>query len=204
MTFRHFTLFLSLAALAAPVFAEKADRDKPMLLEASKISIDDLKKIQILEGDVVITKGTMILKAARVVVTEDAYGFQKGVAFAAPGSKATFRQKREGREDYIEGEAERIEYDTRSEIAELFHRAWIRSGEDELRGDYVWYDALNEKYLASAGPTNEASAPPARVRAIIQPRGKGAASVTEKRGEQLELRGAQGISTEFDPGPAGH
>ena len=203
MTFRHFTLFLALALVSTPGVAEKADREKPMLLEASKISIDDLKKVQILEGDVVITKGTMVLKAARVVVTEDAYGFQKGVAFAAPGSKATFRQKREGRDDYIEGEAERIEYDTRSEIAELFHRAWIRSGEDELRGDYVWYDALNEKYLASAAPAGDSSASPARVRAIIQPKGKGAAPVVEKRGEQLELRGAQGISTEFDPGPAG-
>ncbi|WP_415033256.1 lipopolysaccharide transport periplasmic protein LptA [Azonexus sp.] len=203
MILRLTVCLATLLCLAAPASAEKADRDKPMLLEASKISIDDLKKIQILEGDVIITKGTMVLKAARVVVTEDAYGFQKGVAFAAPGAKATFRQKREGREDYIEGEAERIEYDTRSEVAELFHKAWIRSGEDELRGDYVWYDALNEKYLANAATASEAGAPPPRVRAIIQPKGKGSAPSNEKRGEQLELRGAQGISTEFDPGPAG-
>ena len=72
-----------------------------------------------------------------------------------------------------------------------------------MRGDYVWYDALNEKYLASAAPAGDSTASPARVRAIIQPKGKGAAPVVEKRGEQLELRGAQGISTEFDPGPAG-
>ena len=69
MTFRHFTLFLALALVSTPGVAEKADREKPMLLEASKISIDDLKKVQILEGDVVITKGTMVLKAARVVET---------------------------------------------------------------------------------------------------------------------------------------
>ena len=194
MTFRHFTLFLALALASTPGVAEKADREKPMLLEASKISIDDLKKVQILEGDVVITKGTMVLKAARVVVTEDAYGFQKGVAFAAPGSKATFRQKREGRDDYIEGEAERIEYDTNTEIAELFHRAWVKSGGDEVKGDYIWYDSVNEKYLATAGEQRNPKAGPPRVRAILQPKNKGSeAPVAPTKGERLDLRGSTSL-----------
>ena len=188
MTFRHFTLFLALALVSTPGVAEKADREKPMLLEASKISIDDLKKVQILEGDVVITKGTMVLKAARVVVTEDAYGFQKGVAFAAPGSKATFRQKREGRDDYIEGEAERIVHDARSEKTEFFVRGWVKSGQDEVKGHYISYDALTEQYLVTnAGETKSAKgAPQARVRAIIQPKGKNAPE--ENTGEPLTLK----------------
>ena len=66
-----------LLAVALPALAERADRDKPMLLEANRMSIDDAKKVQILEGDVVVTKGTMLLKADRVVITEDKYGFQK-------------------------------------------------------------------------------------------------------------------------------
>jgi len=103
MTVRFATLTLCLLA-ALPVHAERADRDKPMLLEASRVSIDDAKKIQILEGDVVITKGTMILKADRVVITEDQYGFQKGTAFSGKDGLARFRQKREGKDEYIEGE----------------------------------------------------------------------------------------------------
>jgi lipopolysaccharide transport protein LptA len=118
-----------------------ADRDKPMQLEANRVSIDDAKKIQILEGDVVMIKGTMVLKADRVVITEDQYGFQKGTAFGGKDGLARIRQKREGKEEYIEGEAERIEYNTNNEVAELFHRAWVKSGEDEVRGDYIWYDA---------------------------------------------------------------
>ena len=73
-------LVLTLAFLALPAFAERANRDKPMQLEANRISIDDAKKIQILEGDVVVIKGTMVLKADKVVITEDKYGFQLGVA----------------------------------------------------------------------------------------------------------------------------
>lgn len=175
--------------LCQPALAEKADRDKPMQLEANKMSIDDVKKIQILEGNVVITKGTLVLKAERIVLTEDAYGFQKGTAFAGSSGKATFRQKREGRNDYIEGEAQRIEYNSNSEVAELFQRAQIRSGEDEVQGDYIWYDAVSEKFLASASESRTPGAPAGRVRATIQPRNKGSeAAQPEGRGEHLRQR----------------
>jgi lipopolysaccharide export system protein LptA len=112
MNLRLATLTLCLLA-ALPAHAERADRNKPMQLEANRVSIDDAKKVQILEGDVVISKGTMVLKADRIIVTEDKYGFQKGTAFAGKNGLARFRQKLEGKEQYIEGEAERIEYNTK-------------------------------------------------------------------------------------------
>lgn len=189
------SLCLAIALLAtASAHAERADRDKPMQLEANRVSIDDAKKLQILEGDVLITKGTMVLKADRVVITEDAYGFQKGVAFAGKDGLARFRQKREGKEEYIEGEAERIEYDTNTEIAELFHRAWVKSGGDEVKGDYIWYDSVNEKYLATAGEQRNPKAGPPRVRAILQPKNKGSeAPVAPTKGERLDLRGSTSL-----------
>lgn len=193
MILRLATCLLALT-LAVPALAERADRDKPMLLEANRFSIDDVKKIQILEGDVVITKGTLVIKADRIVMTEDAYGFQKGTAFGGKNRPASIRQKREGREDYVEGEAERIEYDSNSEIVELFHRAWVRSGEDEVRGDYIWYDAISEKYLVTAGEGRGPRGQPTRVRAIIQPRNTTTEPVRpEKTGGQLELKGASSL-----------
>lgn len=187
---------LTLCLIASPcAFAEKADRDKPLQLEANKVSIDDAKKIQILEGDVVLIKGTMILKADRVVVTEDQYGFQKGTAFSGKGGLARFRQKREGREEYIDGEAERIEYNTNSEILELFHRAWVKNGEDQLKGDYIWYDTVSEKYLVTAGDNRDPKAPPPRVRATIQPKNKGTQPASSApHGERLDLKGAGGLT----------
>lgn len=195
MTIRLATLSLCLLA-TQPALAERADRDKPMQLEANRISIDDAKKIQILEGNVIITKGTMTLKAERVVVTEDQYGFQKGVAFGGKSGLARFRQKKEGKEEYMEGEAERIEYNTNSEIAELFHRAWVKSGEDQVKGDYIWYDAVSEKYLVTAGEAFNAKAPPTRVRAVIQPKSRGSEPERpETKGGRLDLKGAGGLST---------
>lgn len=165
-------LLAILAAFSGAAHAERADRDKPLQLEANTLSIDDAKKIQILEGDVVVIKGTMVLRADKVVVTEDQYGFQKGVATGGKDGLARIRQKREGREDYVDGEAERIEYNTGSEIAEFFRRAWVKSGEDQVRGDYIWYDGVSEKYLVTAGGKGDAKGAPSRVRAIIQPKSK--------------------------------
>ena len=188
-----YVIFPILALMAFPAFAERADRDKPLQLEANRISIDDAKKIQILEGDVVVIKGTMVLKADRVVVTEDQYGFQKGVATGGKDGLARIRQKREGREEYIEGEAERIEYNTNTEVAELFRRAWVKSGEDQVKGDYIWYDAISEKYLVTAGKSSDAKGQPARVRAIIQPKSKaGQGDQPVDSGQRLELKGSGG------------
>jgi lipopolysaccharide export system protein LptA len=186
-------LVLILAFLTLPAFAERADRDKPMQLEANRISIDDAKKIQILEGDVVVVKGTMVLKADKVVITEDKYGFQLGVATGGKDGLARIRQKREGREEYVEGEAERIEYNTNTEVAELFRRAWVRSGEDQVKGDYIWYDAISEKYLVTAGKSSDPKGQPARVRAIIQPKSKaGQGSQPADSGQRLELKASGG------------
>jgi len=187
---------LSLCLLAAQnALAERADRDKPMQLEANRITIDDARKIQVLEGDVLVTKGTMILKADRIVITEDQYGFQKGTAFGGKDGLARFRQKREGSEDYVDGEAERIEYNSNSEIAELFQRAWVKSGEDQVRGDYIRYDAVSEKYLVTAGENRDPKAPPTRVRAIIQPKNKSAEPErASPQNGHLELKGAAGLN----------
>ena len=194
MILRFLTLSLCLLA-TQNVLAEKADRDKPMQLEANRITIDDAKKIQILEGDVLVTKGTMSLKADRIVITEDQYGFQKGTAFGGKDGLARFRQKREGVEEYVDGEAERIEYNSNSEVAELFHRAWVKSGEDQVRGDYIRYDAVSEKYLVPAGENRAPKGPPARVRAIIQPKNKSTESDRSAAPSgRLELKGAAGLN----------
>lgn len=182
---------LMLTALASPALAERADRERPIGLEADRISVDDVKKVQIFEGNVVLTQGTLIIRANRIVVTQDEDGFQKGVATGGDGGLARFKQKREGKDEYIEGQAERIEHDARSEKTEFFVRAWVRSGLDEVKGNYISYDALTEKYLVTSGLAADGKTPAkaegGRVRAIIQPKGKGGGEPT---GEPLTLKPA--------------
>jgi lipopolysaccharide export system protein LptA len=177
----HFNLLpatLAIAALLAAggALAERADRDQPVNIEANRITVDEAKKIQIFEGNVQLTQGTMVLRAERLVVSQDANGYQKGIAYAGSGRPASFRQKREGRDEYIEGEAERIEHDSKAEKAELFNKAQIKSGLDEVHGQYISYDARTENYLVSGTSPDTASAQPGvqgRVRAVIQPKNRG-------------------------------
>ncbi|WP_246167818.1 lipopolysaccharide transport periplasmic protein LptA [Propionivibrio limicola] len=177
-----------------PAHAEKADKEKPINIEADRVSMDDINKVQVFEGNVMMTQGTMQLRTSKLVVTQDADGFQKGVATGGAGGLSRFRQKRDNSDEYFEGEAERIVHDARSEKTEFFVRAWVKNGQDEVRGHYISYDALNERYAATNnGETKTATgAPQARVRAIIQPKGKNAPA--EDKSAPVNLKPAPSTS----------
>lgn len=185
----HLTVAASILVLALAAHAEKGDREKPINLEADRVSMDDINKVQIFEGNVVMTQGTMQIQTSKLVVTQDSDGFQKGVATGGPNGLARFRQKREGKDEFIEGEAERIVHEARNEKTEFFVRAWVKSGQDEVKGHYISYDAPTEKYLVTnAGGTTKSATgeTQARVRAIIQPKGK--AAPTADKTEPLPLK----------------
>ena len=169
--------FALLLSLAAPALAERADRNQPVNIEANKVTVDDRNKVHVFEGNVILTQGTLTIRGDKVVVTQDAEGFQKGVATAGGGGLARFRQKREGKPDYVEGEAERIEYDSKSNKTKVFVRAWVKSAGDEVRGQYIEYDGYTENYLVNNGSAPTAAGTSGgRVTATIQP--KNAASQT--------------------------
>lgn len=132
--------------------------------------------MHILEGNVVLVRGTMVIRTDKLVVTQDADGFQKGVAYGGAGGLARFRQKREGKDEWIDGEGERIEHDARTEKTDLYVRAYVKSGADEVRGQFITYDGKTENYLVTSGPDGTsalAAGKPDRVRAVIQPKKDG-------------------------------
>ena len=169
-----------LASAAAPAMAEKADADKPTNLSAEQASYDDVKQVTTLTGEALITRGTLIMKAERVTMVEDAAGYQHTTSYAAPGKLATFRQKRDGGADlWIEGEAERIEYDSKTEVAKLFSHAKMRRLEgtrptDEVEGEFISYDSRTEFVAVNNTPTGESKTGGGRIKMVIQPRNAGA------------------------------
>lgn len=169
-------LLLALA-LAAPAHAERADRDKPTQIVADRFVGDDLKQTVVYSGNVTLTRGTLRITGERMELREDPERYRYAVVTAAPGKLASFRQRRDaatpGVEEYVEGYAERIEYDERAETVKFINRAQWRRLEneqprDELTGNLIVYDSRNSKYWA------EGAADPAqgdgRVRTIIAPR----------------------------------
>ena len=174
-------------ALVTPAFAERADRDKPMNIEADAGRYEDQKQVTTFTGNVVVTKGTIVMRGARLEVRQDASGNQSGTMYADPGKRAFFRQKREGVDEYIEGEAETIEYDGKSDIVRFVRRAEMRrlagaTLQDQALGSVIVYNNVTEVYTVDAGARAAgapSAAPGGRIRMILTPRnGTGAPAAT--------------------------
>jgi len=159
------------SVLCAPASAERADKDKPTNIEADRMSSDDARRMSIFEGNVVLTNGTMVVRADRIVVRQDADGFQFATAYGKP---VRFRQKGDakgGKEGiWTEGEALRIEVDGRNERVELFERARVTRGEDVVNGEYIFVDQRTEFFSVSAAKGAVPTSPGGRVKAVIQPK----------------------------------
>lgn len=160
-----FYAMLCTALLASAAHAEKADRDKPVNLEADTVTLDDLKKISVYQGNVILSQGTLMLRADYVEVTQNEGGLDK---VHATGRPVMFRQKIDGREEFIEGIANRIEFDSANSQLELIGQARLRRNGDELRGERISYNANTEFYKVVGQPG--AKTPAGRVRAVIRPK----------------------------------
>ncbi|CAJ5927655.1 OstA-like family protein [Burkholderia pseudomallei] len=174
-----------LAGLAPAAHAEKADRDKPINVEADNLTYDDLKQVTVATGNVVITKGTILIKGDRVEVRQDPQGYQYATATASGKKHASLRQKREGLDEYIDGDAERIDYDGKQDLTTLTTNATVRRLQgvstiaDTVHGSVITYDGQRDFYTARggkdvAGPGN----PGGRVRAMLTPKNSGPAPLS--------------------------
>lgn len=167
-------------ALPGSALAEKADRDKPTNVEANQMFYDEAKLINTFIGNVVLTRGTLVMHAEKLIVRQDSAGNQFATMFAAPGGITKFRQKRDGGKDlWIEGyAADRIEYDSKTEIAKLFKSAKVKMLDtgritDEVEGEFIQYDSRAEFYTVNNTTTGDSKPGGGRVKAVIQPRTKG-------------------------------
>jgi lipopolysaccharide export system protein LptA len=156
------------ALAAGSALAEKADRDKPVNIESDSMISDEAKKIATFEGKVVLTQGSLVIRADRIVVRQDSDGFYQGVASGKP---ATFRHKRDGDGGNIDAEAFRIEYDNKLERVEFFNGARLRrdSG-DDIRGDFISYDAKTERFTVKSTGETAGTDREGRVRMTIMPK----------------------------------
>jgi lipopolysaccharide export system protein LptA len=147
------------------------DKKQPINYSANTGDVNYQTKVGNLSGNVIITQGTMTIRADKIVFRQNPDG---SISATATGNPITFRQKREGTDEYFEGYAQRAEYDGEKELLELFDRALLRRGQDEIRSNYISYNTRTEQFRAEGRP-DAASAPPdsgpgPRVRGVFQPK----------------------------------
>ena len=176
---------------ASAAWAEKGDRDQPMHIEADAMRYEDARNGQpqtaTFTGHVVVTKGTILMRGEKLVVHQDADGNQSGVMTPAPGERAFFRQKRDAVNEFIEGEANRMEYDGKADTVHLIGNAEMRrlagaTLADAVKGELIVYNDTTEVYTVDRAPAVTPGGKPGRVTAIMVPQNtaSGAAAAGSK------------------------
>jgi lipopolysaccharide export system protein LptA len=169
------SIFAALSLASAPAVAEKADRLKPTNIEAKRGTIDEANKVRTMEGDVILVQGTMRITAEKMVVKEDATGNISAQAFGPSAGQITFRQKREGFSDFVDGVADRAEFDDKASTLKLFGRARLTSAGDVAEGEYIYFNTATEVYAIRNSAADDKPGvvqpdPSGRVKITIQPR----------------------------------
>ena len=161
-------------AIARPAVAEKADRDKPINYQADSGDVNYQTKLGTLVGKVILTQGTMTIHADKIIFHQNP---DNSVSATAYGNPITFREKRDNVDEYYEGVAQHAEYDGQKRFLELFDQALLRTGTDEIRSNYISYNAETELFKAEGRAPSRPPAPgepslDARVRGVFQPQSK--------------------------------
>jgi len=176
---------LSLIAAALlcgmPARAEKSDRSQPMVIEADRPGTVDLQRqVVVFNGNVVISQGTMVLRAERVEMRETPDGYRAATASGSPGRQVNWRQQRDGVDETVEGTADRIEFDGRADTLRLIGNGAVRRLRagvvaDEVTGATIVWDNTTEVFRVEGGAASVAN-PSGRVRAVLSPRAEPASA----------------------------
>jgi lipopolysaccharide export system protein LptA len=190
------TLALIASVAVAPVVhAEKADREKPIRYSANSLDGNEVDQTVLLSGKVEVTQGTIVLKADRVVLKQQPDGSYN---VSATGKPVTFRQKMDNSDEYVDGQAQRVEYVGAKDLIELYDQSSIKRGKDELRGNIITYNSATGAF-AGRGSSPAAQGGDGRVSGVIQPKPKEPAKTEGKTGEGTALQPTPALSNPPKP-----
>lgn len=144
-----------------PAYAEKADSQKQAKIDAEYYVMTDGGKSKKLTGNVELTRGTLLIKAENAIETETDDGGGSVVLTGGSTGQVMFRQKRDGGADlWIEGFADRIEYDKKTEVVKFISKAKVRYLDQkkvtqEQLAEFLSYDSLNDVFIATNSSTGK-------------------------------------------------
>ncbi|UFS55703.1 lipopolysaccharide transport periplasmic protein LptA [Comamonadaceae bacterium M7527] len=162
------------ALLCMPVQAKQGDKDQPLYATADALRVDDANRVSVFTGNVVITKGSIVIKADRFEVRDGVDGAQIGIATSYAGRLSTFSQDRDVDNESIRGQATRIDYNSATERLALTGKAVMRrfrgdTMADETAGERIVYTSQDARFVVD-GAVKTGSQSSGRVRAVLAPK----------------------------------
>jgi len=167
-------LLALLLVFALPCRADDADKDKPINYSSDTGGADQSNGTGDLTGNVTITQGTLVLHADRITFKRNPDNSFSAIAY---GNPVSYRQKREGSDEYDEAYAQRIVYDGQKQLVELFEHALLKQGPtEEMRSNYISYNrATGHADMGVSPAAATAGRPASRVTGVILPKDVNAA-----------------------------
>lgn len=157
----HATALLGLSLCSGWAQALSSDREQAVDIAADSVDINEASGISTYSGNVEINQGSIRLQAARVVV-EHKPGQKRLIK--ASGQPARFRQLPDNSTQYVNGQAQHIEYGLDSEDLVLSGKARLTQGKDSFSSDRIVYDRVRAVVKAGAAAQGKE-----RVKVTIQP-----------------------------------
>jgi lipopolysaccharide export system protein LptA len=165
------------ACFITTAHAEKADQDKPVVLEAEKVSVNDVQQVYELDGQVLLTKGSILITGDKGNIKVDPEGYEYVDIQGNPESTASFRQRREGpANEFMQGRGQTVTYNAKTELLTLTGDANLKRLHnmqmlDQLNGWKIDYDDVLQRYKVTPPPNAKAEDLPL-ARSILSPRRK--------------------------------
>jgi len=176
-SFLFVSLLLIPLTIASLAFAEKADQDKPLILEAEKVSVNDVQQIYELNGEIRLFKGSIFVTGDQGNIKIDPEGYEYVDMKGTPEEVASFRQRREGSADeFIQARGIALNYNAKTEFLTLTGDASLKRLNnmqmiDQLHGWKIEYDDVKQYYRVSP-PANVKADDLPLAKAILSPRRK--------------------------------
>ena len=142
---------------AVPVFGLSTDSEQPIDIEADQAEADDLRRVTVYRGDVIITQGTLRITGETVTIHYDQEN--ELTKLVSDGKPAAFRQLPDGETEYRTAHANRLEYYATEDLIFLFGNAQYGKGSTKVNADKIVYDSLRSRMKAEtiAVPVSEQS-----------------------------------------------
>ena len=161
-----FSLILFILPLHS--IALEQDRSQPIEVSANQATLDDKQSLAVYEGNVVLTQGSLTIKADKLTIKAAKNGQVDEVI--AIGKLAEFTQTPEPNKDPIIAKAEHITYSVAQEKIVLTRSASVVQNKNLFQGNVITYNIKQQK-LSASGPseTQPEGQPTGRVKMILPP-----------------------------------
>ncbi|MEM7404881.1 MAG: lipopolysaccharide transport periplasmic protein LptA [Pseudomonadota bacterium] len=158
-----------------PAHAARTDKDQPITIEADWAEADDLRRITVYKGKVIVVQGT--IRITGDVVTMYYSPTRELSKLVATGRPARFRQKQDEGNEYQRAKGSRIEYLVSTNTMILINNAELAQGTSKVSADRIVYDTARSRIKAESKPTAAAKGSgkgkprksKGRVRILIEP-----------------------------------